>query len=100
MKGLDPVLVVGTVPVEANRATLQLDDGESKNLRLRLRGGVLAAESYYVAVVDDVTTQGAVASFDRGGRELERRELCAPHSPQMLDRGTINVPLFCGDGID
>jgi len=95
---VDPVLVFGTVPPGAQRAELILEDGSTKELRLRLRGGVMAGESYYAEVVDDITTEGAVVSFDQDDTELDRRPLCAPGSPQMLDRGSVNVPLFCGDG--
>ncbi|MPZ90282.1 MAG: hypothetical protein GEU68_01405 [Actinobacteria bacterium] len=96
--GVDPVLVFGTVPSGAQSAELVLEDGSTKELRLRLRGRVMADESYYVAVVDDAATEGAVVVLERDGTEMDRRGLCAPRAPQMLNRRGINVPLFCGDG--
>lgn len=100
LEGVEPILVFGTVPFEAHRATLELESGRTERLPLRLRGGVRGNESYYVAVIGDATTEGAVVTLGRGGDELDRRALCSPSTPSMLNRRTINVPQFCGDGVD
>lgn len=100
LPGVEPVLVFGTVPFEAHSAALVLEDGRTKRLPLRLRGGMRGNESYYVAVVDGATTEGAVVAMGRGGDELDRRALCSPSTASMLSRRAINVPIFCGDGVD
>jgi RNA polymerase sigma factor (sigma-70 family) len=94
---LDQVLLFGTVPAEARRAALILEAGRTQNLRLSGRGA-LNLGAFYVTVVDDAMTEGVVLSRTRAGRELDRLPLCAPDSPQMLDRGSVNASQFCGDG--